>query len=104
MASIRRRPVVEYGWRFYRQRGSGQSEDCCFLREYCEVVYLVEKNRLPASAYDDLKNALSDPIHVLKEAPFTVEVVDAMRLIPRYECLKWPTELWQPLRSISECR
>jgi PIN domain nuclease of toxin-antitoxin system len=48
-----------------------------------EVVYLVEKNRLPASAYDDLKIALSDPDHVLKEATFTIEIVDAMRKVPR---------------------
>jgi len=26
-----------------------------------EIVYLVEKNRLPPSAYEDLKNALADP-------------------------------------------
>jgi PIN domain nuclease of toxin-antitoxin system len=48
-----------------------------------EVVYLVEKGRLPASAYVDLRSALSDPSHVLKEAPFTIEIVDAMRKIPR---------------------
>jgi len=48
-----------------------------------EVLYLVEKNRLPASAYDDLKSALADPSHVLKEAPFTLEIVDAMRQVPR---------------------
>lgn len=29
-----------------------------------EVVYLVEKNRLPASAYVDLTEALADPDHV----------------------------------------
>jgi len=48
-----------------------------------EIVYLVETGRLPASAYDDLTSALSDPSHVLKEAPFTIEIVDAMRKIPR---------------------
>jgi len=48
-----------------------------------EVVYLIEKNRLPPSAYDDLKRALADPDHVLKEAPFTVGIVDALRLVPR---------------------
>ena len=48
-----------------------------------EVVYLIEKNRLPLSAYDDLKLALADPDHVLKEAPLTVEVVDALRQVPR---------------------
>lgn len=48
-----------------------------------EVVYLIEKNRLPPSAYDDLKIALADPNHVLKEAPFSVEIVDALRQVPR---------------------
>jgi PIN domain nuclease of toxin-antitoxin system len=40
-----------------------------------EVVYLVEKSRLPASAYDDLRGALANPNHVLQEAAFTAEVV-----------------------------
>jgi PIN domain nuclease of toxin-antitoxin system len=48
-----------------------------------EVVYLIEKNRLPPSAYNDLKLALADPDHVLKEAPFTVQIVDALRQVPR---------------------
>jgi PIN domain nuclease of toxin-antitoxin system len=48
-----------------------------------ENVYLVEKNRLPASAFDDLKTALKNPNHVLEEAPFTAEVVDAMRQVSR---------------------
>ena len=48
-----------------------------------EVVYLMQKNRLPASALDDLKAALRNPKHVLEEAPFTVDVVQAMRQIPR---------------------
>lgn len=48
-----------------------------------EIVYLVEKKRLPANAYADLRAALDDPDHVFKEAPFTAEVVDAMRQVPR---------------------
>ena len=48
-----------------------------------EIIYLVEKNRLPASAYDDLKKALADPDYVIEEAPFTAEIVEAMRQIPR---------------------
>jgi PIN domain nuclease of toxin-antitoxin system len=47
-----------------------------------EIVYLIEKNRPPASNdYTDLKAALDDPDHVFKEAPFTVEIVDAMRQV-----------------------
>lgn len=48
-----------------------------------EVVYLIEKNRLPASAFDDLRKALANPDHVLEEAPFTAGVVDAMRKVSR---------------------
>ena len=48
-----------------------------------EIVYLIEKNRLPASAFDALKQALVDPDHVLKEAPFTFEVAEAMRRVAR---------------------
>ncbi len=38
-----------------------------------EIVYLIEKNRLPASAYTDLKAAIDDPGHVFKEAALTAD-------------------------------
>src|ERR1039457_385162 len=31
-----------------------------------EIVYLIEKNRLPAKAYADLTGAIADPDHVLR--------------------------------------
>jgi PIN domain nuclease of toxin-antitoxin system len=40
-----------------------------------EIVYLIEKNRLPASAYEELAQALVDPEHVFTEAAFTAAVV-----------------------------
>lgn len=58
-----------------------------------EVVYLIEKNRLPASAFDDLRNALANPNHVLEEAPFTVEVVEFMRQVPRAEVPDMPDRI-----------
>jgi PIN domain nuclease of toxin-antitoxin system len=58
-----------------------------------EVVYLIEKNRLPRSAYDDLKVALADPNHVLKEAPFTVEIVDALLQVPRIDVPDMPDRI-----------
>lgn len=45
-----------------------------------EVVYLMEKNRLPASFLDDLRRALVNPNHVLEEAPLTSDVVEASAL------------------------
>jgi PIN domain nuclease of toxin-antitoxin system len=58
-----------------------------------EIIYLIEKNRLPANAYTDLKAALDDPDHVFKEAPFTVEIVDAMRQVPRAHVSDMPDRI-----------
>ena len=58
-----------------------------------EIVYLVEKNRLPPNTYTDLKAALDDPDHVFKEAPFTVEIVDAMRQVPRADVPDMPDRI-----------
>jgi PIN domain nuclease of toxin-antitoxin system len=58
-----------------------------------EVVYLVEKNRLPSSAYDDLTQALTDPEHVFAEAVFTSAVVQSMRLVPRTEVPDMPDRI-----------
>jgi len=48
-----------------------------------EIVFLIEKNRLAGNVYKDVRAALADPEHVFKEAPFTSEVVEAMRMVPR---------------------
>jgi PIN domain nuclease of toxin-antitoxin system len=58
-----------------------------------EVVYLVEKNRLPASAYADLQAALRDPDHVLQEAPVTAEIIDAMLEVPRVDIPDMPDRI-----------
>jgi PIN domain nuclease of toxin-antitoxin system len=58
-----------------------------------EIVYLVEKGRLPSSAYEDLKGALSDPDYVIKETPFHRDIVDAMRRIPRVEVPDMPDRI-----------
>jgi PIN domain nuclease of toxin-antitoxin system len=58
-----------------------------------EVVYLVEKGRLLASAYIDLQNALHDPDHVLQEAPVTSEIVDSMMGVPRADIPDMPDRI-----------
>ena len=58
-----------------------------------EIVYLVEKNRLSVSAYEDLQAALSDPEYVIEEAPFTAEVVEAMRHVPRAQVPDMPDRI-----------
>src|SRR2546423_1015334 len=58
-----------------------------------ELVYLIEKTRLPDSVYTDLKVALDDPAHVFKEAVFTAGIVDAMRRIPRADIPDMPDRI-----------
>ena len=58
-----------------------------------EIVYLIEKNRFPASVYDELKAALADSDYVIEEAPFTVEIVDAMRQVPRADVPDLPDRI-----------
>ena len=58
-----------------------------------EIVYLVEKNRVPAEAYSELKNALADAEYVITEAPFTAEIVEAMRKVPRAEVPELPDRI-----------
>jgi PIN domain nuclease of toxin-antitoxin system len=55
-----------------------------------EVVYLVEKGRLPATAYDELTKALADPEHVFTEAVMSAAIIQAMRQVPRAEVPDMP--------------
>ncbi len=58
-----------------------------------EILYLTEKNRLPVSAYEELKAALADPASVIQEAPFNIGVVDAMRQVPRDDVPDMPDRI-----------
>ena len=58
-----------------------------------EIVYRVEKNRLPASPYRDLKDALADPEYVIEEAPFNGEIVETMLKVSRAEVPDMPDRI-----------
>lgn len=58
-----------------------------------EIVYLVEKGRLPPSAFDDLRENLADPNHVLDEAPLTSEVMMNLRQVPREDIPDMPDRI-----------
>jgi PIN domain nuclease of toxin-antitoxin system len=58
-----------------------------------EVVYLIEKNRLPPSAYEELTQALADPEHVFTEAPLTAAIVQVMRQVSRAEVPDMPDRI-----------
>ena len=58
-----------------------------------EIVYPVEKKRLPAAAYQDLRTALLEPEYVIEEGPLMAEVVDAMHLVRRSEVPDMPDRI-----------
>ena len=58
-----------------------------------EVVYLIEKNWLPQSAYDELTQALADPEHVFTEAVFSAAIVQTMRQVSRAEVPDMPDRM-----------
>jgi PIN domain nuclease of toxin-antitoxin system len=48
-----------------------------------ELIYLVEKGRIPASTHTRLRSAIDDPGGPYKVAPLDQEVVDAVHAIDR---------------------
>ncbi len=54
---------------------------------------MVEKKRLPASAYDELTQALADPEHVFTEAVISAAIVQAMRQVSRAEIPDMPDRM-----------
>jgi PIN domain nuclease of toxin-antitoxin system len=78
---------------FIDQAASAERQIVISSISLAEIVYLIEKNRLPANAYADLKAAIADPDHVFKEAPFTLEIVDAMSRVPRADVPDMPDRI-----------
>jgi predicted nucleic acid-binding protein len=58
-----------------------------------EVVYLVEKGRIVATAYDELVFALADPQHVFVEVGMSAAVVASMRQVSRAEVPDMPDRI-----------
>ena len=50
-----------------------------------EMVYLIEKGRIPATALNELHTATADPGAVLRHAPFDQNVAMKMTEVPRQE-------------------
>jgi PIN domain nuclease of toxin-antitoxin system len=58
-----------------------------------EIVYLIEKGRLPPEPYDAVAHALADPEHVFAEAVFTAAIVESMRKVPRQQVPDLPDRM-----------
>jgi PIN domain nuclease of toxin-antitoxin system len=52
---------------------------------FAEMIYLIEKGRIPASALDDLNAAIADPKTVLKHVPLDDKIAMKMAAVPRQD-------------------
>ncbi len=50
-----------------------------------EMVYLIEKGRIPANSLTDLHTAIADPNAVLQHVPLDEQVATKMREVPRQD-------------------
>jgi PIN domain nuclease of toxin-antitoxin system len=69
--------------KFMDQAASSGRKVVLSVISLAEILYLIEKNRLPFSAYDKLRQALGVVDYVIDEAPLTTGIVEAMRQVPR---------------------
>ncbi len=79
--------------RFIEQAAAGDAQVGVATISLAEIVYLVEKGRVPASAYEALRNALANRQHVFVEIVLSGEVTDAMRQVSRAEVPDMPDRI-----------
>jgi PIN domain nuclease of toxin-antitoxin system len=58
-----------------------------------EIVYLAEKQRIPATAFEDLSEAVADPDGVFQEIPLTQRIVCSMAVVIRQEVPDLPDRI-----------
>lgn len=60
---------------------------------FTEMVYLIEKERIAASALDDLLAAIANPRSVFQQVPVDDTVAVAMRQVPRQDIPDLPDRI-----------
>ena len=78
---------------FIDRAASDQRKVVLSVISLAEILYLIEKDRLPLSAYEDLRKALGVVDYVIDEAPLTTGIVEAMRKVPRAEVRDMPDRI-----------
>lgn len=58
-----------------------------------ELIYLMEKGRIPPAGYSDLIDVLNDPESVFEEIPLTQQIVNSMHRIPREDVPDLPDRI-----------
>ena len=78
---------------FIDQAASANRKVVLSVISLVEILYLIEKGRLPSSAYEDPRKALGVVDYVIDEAPLTTGIVEALRQVPRVEVRDMPDRI-----------
>ena len=78
---------------FIDQAANAQRKVVLSVISLAEILYLIEKNRLRLSAYDELRKALGAADYVIDEVPLTTGIVEAMRQVPRADVPDMPDRI-----------
>ena len=78
---------------FFDEAGGSGRKIVLSVISLAEIVYLIEKNRLPSSAYEKLRQALGVVDYVIDEVPVTTGIVDAMSRVPRADIPDMPDRI-----------
>ncbi len=93
VVSAQKSAAIDYSADIYGRCRPGRQRHRSIPHQPCRDCLPGRKNRLPVSAYEDLKAALADPAYVIEEAPFTAGVVEALRQVPRAEVPDMPDRI-----------
>jgi PIN domain nuclease of toxin-antitoxin system len=58
-----------------------------------EMVYLIEKGRIPSGTLNDLRDATADPATVLRHVPFDENIATKMTEVPRQDVPDLPDRI-----------
>jgi len=75
------------------QRSSTETTSAFRQISLAEMIYLIEKNRIPANVLEDVLAAIADPKIVLQEVPLDSGIVVKMRQVPREEIPDLPDRI-----------
>ncbi len=78
---------------FFDEAGGSGRKIVLSVISLAEIVYLIEKNRLPSSAYEKLRQALGVVDYVIDEVPVTTGIVDAMSRVSRADIPDMPDRI-----------
>lgn len=93
MVSVWRSAALYYRQNLHNQAAQHSRKIALSAISLAEIVYLVEKKRIAATALDDINQALANPDQVFEEAPLNGSIVEVMQRVSRTDIPDMPDRI-----------